>query len=116
MDPVNKRWRNAGLYTAGVVVIALGTAFLTTPEQETWRYSQFIQEVEKGRVEQSVSVRTGQGFGYAMDGEKKIVNLPNDPELIDLLTKNNVDISVLPQSDEGFWFKALAVYFFPVLL
>jgi len=37
-----------------------------------------------------------------MDGEKKIVNLPNDPELIDILTKNNVDISVLPQSDEGF--------------
>ena len=51
-----------------------------------------------------------------MDGEKKIVNLPNDPELIDLLTKNSVDIAVLPQGDEGFWFKAASSLFFPVLL
>jgi len=51
---VNKKWRNAGLYALlFIVVIALGTAFFDKQPQsrETWRYSQFIQEVEKGRVE-----------------------------------------------------------------
>jgi cell division protease FtsH len=52
---VNKRWRNAGLYALlAIVVIALGTAFFDKQPQsrETWRYSDFIQAVEKGRVAQ----------------------------------------------------------------
>lgn len=117
---MNKRWRNAGLYALlAIVVIALGTAFFDKQPQsrETWRYSQFIQEVEKGRVERvSLSSDRSRALVTPMDGEKKIVNLPNDPELIDLLTKNSVDISVLPQGDEGFWFKAASSLFFPVLL
>ncbi len=117
---MNKRWRNAGLYALlAIVVIALGTAFFDKQPQsrETWRYSQFIQEVEKGRVERvSLSSDRSKALVTPMDGEKKIVNLPNDPELIDLLTKNSVDIAVLPQGDEGFWFKAASSLFFPVLL
>lgn len=117
---MNKRWRNAGLYALlAIVVIALATAFFDKQPQsrETWRYSQFIQEVEKGRVERiSLSSDRTKALVTPIDGEKKIVNLPNDPELIDILTKNNVDISVLPQTDEGFWFKAASSLFFPVLL
>ena len=51
---MNKRWRNAGLYALlFIVVIALGTAFFDNqpPQVETWRYSEFIQQVEQGRVE-----------------------------------------------------------------
>lgn len=117
---MNKRWRNAGLYALlAIVVIALGTAFFDKQPQsrETWRYSQFIQEVEKGRVERvSLSSDRSKALVTPIDGERKIVNLPNDPELIDLLTKNSVDIAVLPQGDEGFWFKAASSLFFPVLL
>ena len=117
---MNKRWRNAGLYALlAIVVIALGTAFFDKQPQsrETWRYSQFIQEVEKGRVERvSLSSDRSKALVTPLDGEKKLVNLPNDPELIDTLTKYNVDISVLPQTDEGFWFKAASSLFFPVLL
>jgi cell division protease FtsH len=50
----NKRWRNTGLYALlFIVVIALGTALFDKQPQsrETWRYSQFIQEVKQGRVE-----------------------------------------------------------------
>ncbi|MDB9481231.1 ATP-dependent zinc metalloprotease FtsH3, partial [Dolichospermum circinale CS-537/05] len=50
------------------------------------------------------------------DEKKKIVTLVNDPDLINTLTAKGVDISVLPQADEGFWFKALSSLFFPVLL
>ena len=117
---MNKRWRNAGLYALlAIVVIALGTAFLDKPstERETWRYSQFIQEVEKGKVEKvSLSSDRSKALVTSLDGRKVVVNLPNDPDLINILTKHSVDISVLPQADEGLWFKALSSLFFPVLL
>lgn len=50
------------------------------------------------------------------DTNKKLVTLVNDPDLINTLTQYKVDITVLPQTDEGFWFKALSSLFFPVLL
>jgi len=66
-------------------------------------------------LSESVSVRTGQGFGYAMDGEK-IVNLPNDPELIDLLTKTALIFLFCLKAMKVSGLRQLAVYFFPVLL
>jgi cell division protease FtsH len=117
---VNKRWRNAGLYALlAIVVIALATAFFEKqpPSREVWKYSQFIQEVEGKRVDKiNISSDRSKALVTAQDGNKVLVNLPNDPELINILTKNNVDISVLPQSDEGFWVKALSSLFFPILL
>ncbi|AFY49129.1 ATP-dependent metalloprotease FtsH [Nostoc sp. PCC 7524] len=118
---MNKRWRNAGLYALlFIVVIALGTAFFDKQPQsrETWRYSQFIQEVEKGRVEK-VSLSADRSTALVTpkyDPSKKLVTLVNDPDLVNTLTSKGVDISVLPQTDEGFWFKALSSLFFPVLL
>ncbi|WP_407646696.1 ATP-dependent zinc metalloprotease FtsH3 [Gloeocapsopsis crepidinum] len=117
---MNKRWRNAGLYALlAVVVVALGTAFFDRQPQsrETWRYSQFIQEVEQGRVERvSLSADRTRALVTPLDGEKRVVNLPNDPDLINILTRNEVDISVLPQTDDGFWFRALSSLFVPALL
>gem|GEM_PF-2302108 len=117
---MNKRWRNAGLYALlAIVVIALATAFFDKqpPSREVWKYSQFIQEVEGKRVDKiNISADRSKALVTAQDGSKVLVNLPNDPELINILTKNNVDISVLPQSDEGFWVKALSSLFFPILL
>ncbi|KZL48507.1 ATP-dependent zinc metalloprotease FtsH3 [Nodularia spumigena CS-591/12] len=117
---MNKRWRNAGLYALlFIVVIALGTAFFDKkpPTRETWRYSQFIQEVDQGRVDR-VNLSADRSIAYvtSRDGDKKVVNLVNDPELINNLSEKGVDISVVPQTDEGFWFKALSSLFFPVLL
>jgi len=117
---VNKRWRNAGLYALlAIVVIALGTAFFDRQPQsrETWRYSDFIQAVEKGRVAQvRLSADRSRALVKPQDGSQVVVNLPNDPELINILAQNNVDISVLPQTDDGFWFRALSSLFVPVLL
>ncbi|HYW19393.1 MAG TPA: ATP-dependent zinc metalloprotease FtsH3 [Nodularia sp. (in: cyanobacteria)] len=117
---MNKRWRNAGLYALlFIVVIALGTAFFEKQPQttETWRYSQFIQEVDKGSVNRvSLSADRSTALVTSSDGGKKVVTLVNDPDLINNLTEKGVDIVVLPQTDEGFWFKALSSLFFPVLL
>ncbi len=116
---MNKRWRNVGLYTLlAIVVVSLATAFFDKqpPSRETWRYSQFIENVQKGKIEK-VRISADRSIAVVQDGNNRIVvNLPNDPELINILTSNKVDISVLPQTDDGFWLKALSSLFFPVLL
>ncbi|NES01603.1 MAG: ATP-dependent metallopeptidase FtsH/Yme1/Tma family protein [Okeania sp. SIO2F4] len=116
----NKRWRNAGLYALlAIVVIALATAFFDQQPQtrETWKYSQFIQQVESNNVDKvSISADRTIARVKVADGTVVQVNLPNDPDLINILTQNNVDISVLPQNEEGFWVRALSSLFFPILL
>ena len=118
---MNKRWRNAGLYALlAIVVIALATAVFDQKPQtrETWRYSQFIQEVEKNNVNKvSLSSDRTRALVQSQDGNRILVNLPSDPELISILTRNNVDISVLPATDgNDFWLRAVSSLFFPVLL
>ncbi|HEY9635405.1 MAG TPA: ATP-dependent zinc metalloprotease FtsH3 [Coleofasciculaceae cyanobacterium] len=117
---MNKKWRNAGLYALlAIVVIALGTAFLEPKSQSlnTWKYSKLIQEVQGGRIERvELTADRTTARVTAQDGTKYRVNLPNDQQLISILTSNGVDISVLPQNDDSFWFRALSSLFFPVLL
>nr|WP_211176260.1 ATP-dependent zinc metalloprotease FtsH3 [Brasilonema sp. UFV-L1] len=103
-----------------IVVIALGTAFFDKQPQsrEKWGYSQFLEEIKKNNVER-VSLSPDRSTALVMpknDPNKKLVTLVNDPDLINTLTQNKVDITVLPPTDEGFWFKALSSLFFPVLL
>ncbi len=120
MNKNDKKWRNAGLYALlAVVVIALGTALLdnNTQTQTTWKYSQFINEVEKGKIETvKLSADRSKALVTSQDGTPVIVNLPNDPQLLNILSEKGVDISVLPQQEENFWFRALSSLFFPILL
>jgi cell division protease FtsH len=116
----NKRWRNAGLYALlFIVVIALGTAFFDKQPQsrDTWRYSRFLEEVDKNNVAQvKLSADRQTAIVKSQSGTQVLVTLVEDPTLINTLAAKDIDISVLPQTDEGFWFKALSSLFFPVLL
>ncbi|HHP7232930.1 MAG TPA: ATP-dependent zinc metalloprotease FtsH3 [Xenococcaceae cyanobacterium] len=116
----NKKWRNAGLYVLlAIVVVALGTAFLDKQPQarQTWAYSTLIDQVENNKVETvKISADRTRAVVTDQEGNPILVNLPNDPQLIDILMENQVDIAVLPQGDEGFWFRALSSLFFPILL
>jgi cell division protease FtsH len=116
----NKKWRNAGLYVLlAIVVVALGTAFLDQQPQasQSWPYSKLIDEVQNHKVETvKISADRTQAQVIDRDGTPIRVNLPNDPQLIDILSDNGVDIAVLPQGDEGWLFKALSSLLFPILL
>jgi len=118
---VNKRWRNAGLYALLVVVVVfLATALLDNQpgnDRDTWRYSQFIQEVEQNRVDKvSISADRSRALVKAQDGRNILVNLPNDPGLVNILTDNGVDISVTPQTDDNVWVRVASTLLIPFLL
>jgi len=118
---VNKRWRNTGLYVLlVVVVIVLATALFDTPrpEETSWRYSQFINEVESGRIENvTLSSDKTQAKFASPDGTGRIVvNLPQDPKLVDILTEQDVDITVQPAREEGALSAVLGTLLIPVLL
>jgi cell division protease FtsH len=101
-----------------IVVLALGTALLERQpaDNPTWRYSKLIEEVENNRVEK-IRISPDRTEAKVKAGESEItVNLPPDPDLIDILTKKDVDISVLPPSEEGALFKLLSTFLVPVLL
>jgi cell division protease FtsH len=118
----NKRWRNAGLYVLlAVVAIALATTFLEkpAPTQKRIKYSEFIQEVKRGDIENvGLSADRTKAAIQAKDGTKMSVDLPpNDPQLINILTANvKGNIYVLPQNDDSVLFRVLSTLFFPVLL
>ncbi|MFN4195602.1 MAG: ATP-dependent zinc metalloprotease FtsH3 [Thermosynechococcus sp.] len=115
---VNKQWRNAGLYVLlAIVVLALATAFFDRQPttKQTWPYSEFIQQVESKQITKvSLTPDRSQAQAITQDGTRVLVNLPNDPELLDILINNNVDIAVLPQSNDGFWFRALSSLVVPI--
>jgi cell division protease FtsH len=116
----NKRWRNAGLYALlASVVIFLAITLLDRPQTNatSWRYSQFVTQVQNGQVEKvSISADRTRATGKTSDGQTVVVNLPNDPEMLNILQKNGVDISVSPQAEENIWARVLSTLLIPFLL
>ncbi len=118
---MNKRWRNAGLYALlAIVVIAVGTAFFDRqpPAKETWKYSQFLEEVRVGHV-QKVAITNDRTRAIVQkeNGDKVQINLvPGDLGLLRTLEEKKVDVSVYSQAEEGQLMKLASSLFFPVLL
>jgi len=120
---VKKRWRNAGLYVLLVIVfIAVGTAFLDRPDQgsnapRTLRYSDFIEAVQGNEVSRVlISPDRGTAQVVENDGQRAVVNLAPDKDLLKLLTEHNVDIAVQPSREPAAWQQAVGSLIFPLLL
>jgi len=119
---VKKRWRNAGLYVLlAVVVIAVGTAFLDRPDPanapRTLRYSDFVEAVQGNEVSRVlISPDRGTAQVVENDGQRAVVNLAPDKDLLKLLTDHNVDIAVQPSREPAAWQQAIGSLIFPLLL
>ena len=119
---MKKSWRNAGLYVLLVIVfIAVGTAFLDRPDQgsapRTLRYSDFIEAVQGNEVSRVlISPDRGTAQVVENDGQRAVVNLAPDKDLLKLLTDHNVDIAVQPSSEPAAWQQAIGSLIFPLLL
>ena len=122
MNKNKKTWRNAGLYALLlIVVLALASAFLdnnNTQSRETLTYSEFIDRVENNRVDRVTlsSDRTQARVPNPEGGAPQLVNLPNDPDLINILSENKVDIAIQPPNDEGVWVRVATSFLLPILL
>ncbi|WP_413677237.1 ATP-dependent zinc metalloprotease FtsH [Prochlorococcus sp. MIT 0916] len=119
---MNKRWRNIGLYVLiVVVVIFVGSAFFDKPSptkaSRTLRYSDFIEAVQDRQVSRVlISPDKGTAQIVESDGNRALVNLAPDQELLQLLTDNDVDIAVQPTTQANPLQQAATSLIFPILL
>ncbi|KAL9225725.1 hypothetical protein vseg_001616 [Gypsophila vaccaria] len=82
-------------FSQNVVLNAPTTADPAIPDGTQWRYSEFLNAVKKGKVERVRFTKDGSMLQLtAVDGRRASVVVPNDPDLIDILAMNGVDISV----------------------
>jgi cell division protease FtsH len=119
---LKKRWRNAGLYALLVIVfIALGTAFLERPDPagapRTLRYSDFVEAVQSNEISRVlISPDRGTAQVVENDGQRAVVNLAPDKDLLKILTDHNVDIAVQPNREPAAWQQAVGSLLFPLIL
>ena len=64
---------------------------------EKWIYSKFLDEVEKDDVEKVTFSPDGKkAVGVDTDGDRFVVDIPNDPNLLSFLVQHKVEINVAP--------------------
>lgn len=69
---------------------------------EKWIYSKFLDEVEKDDVEKVTFSPDGKkAVGVNTDGDRFIVDIPNDPNLLSFLVQHKVEINVAPINANG---------------
>jgi cell division protease FtsH len=101
-----------------LLVLALVTLFQSpgsrNPAQEM-SYSQFLSEVESGRVS-SVMISGPEISGSLSDGRLFQSYSPNDPGLVQKLTEKGVNFSAKPLTDSMPWYLALLINWLPLII
>lgn len=109
LDSSNRRINiRSYLQWVAIVTIAIGTSacsmtFLKKSDSvtNTLTYPEFIAQVKQKQIEKvGLSNDRTQALVEAKDGKRTIVKLsPDDPQLIQILTENVVEIYVVPARD-----------------
>jgi cell division protease FtsH len=123
----NKNWRSFGLYALlAIVAVTLGTTLIDssqTKPQEEWRYSRLLEAVEsKPRTVSKVIVSNDRTWAEAFiaggaTGNKRVrVNLPSDPDFVNILINNDVDLDIAPRRNDVAVWQTVSNLFLPILL
>ncbi|MFQ5785108.1 MAG: ATP-dependent zinc metalloprotease FtsH [Alphaproteobacteria bacterium] len=83
--------------------------------QTNLAFSDFLEEVDQGRVA-NVTIQGNQINGFYEDGRPFSTYAPNDPNLVDRLSKSGVRISAAPADDGVPSLFGILVSWFPMLL
>jgi len=85
---------------------------------QNWRYSEFIDAVNKNKVEKVTFSADGRKLlAVDVDGNRfKLDALPQDPELLNMLTVHKVDVTVLPAQQEAQAGDLVRSLIFPAIL
>ncbi|MCX6090538.1 MAG: ATP-dependent zinc metalloprotease FtsH [Candidatus Atribacteria bacterium] len=116
-NPGGKFYRNLGFYLLFlIIIISLATSFM---QQEvpprSYTYTEFIDLVKKGQVEK-VTIMEKNILGQLRDGTRFSTYTPDDPQLIDTLRVNKVNIDAKPPVEPSWWGRILSSIFPTILL
>eukprot|EP00898_Chlorokybus_atmophyticus_P007766 jgi/Chlat1/7991/Chrsp7S09217 len=101
VQAVQQASEKAGRF-AESAVSAPAVANAPLPEGSQWRYSEFLQAVQNGKVERVRFAKDGSSLQLtAVDGRRASVVVPADPDLVDILAQSGVDISVAEGDASG---------------
>jgi cell division protease FtsH len=114
---MNPFYKNLALWMViGLVVVLLFNVFSGLSEKGGLEpnYSDFLKNVEAGRVE-AVTIRGNLVTGRLKDGSEFRTYIVDSPDLIKLLRDRGVRISVKPP-DQNPWYMSLLISWFPMVL
>ena len=113
---MNSFSKNLFLWVAiSLVMVVLFNLFNQPPApQKKLSYSTFLSKVEQGDVI-SVKIRGQNITGKTVNGEPFASFAPDDPNLVDKLIKNGVEVEAQPK-EEAPWYVTIFVSWFPMIL
>jgi cell division protease FtsH len=116
---MNANFRNFALWVIiGLVLIALFNLFQNTGQRAVGRdiaYSQFLTEVDQGRI-RNVVISGQQIAGTYSDNTTFQTFAPDDPDLINRLEDRGVQIAAKPATEGGTSLIGMLVSWFPMFL
>jgi cell division protease FtsH len=116
---MNPNVRNFALWVIiFLLVLALVTLFQNPGQRGTsndMNYSQFLNEVDSGRVS-NVVISGPEIHGTLSDGRMFQTYSPNDPNLVQKLSQKGVNFSAKPLQESLPWFLALLVNWMPLIV
>jgi cell division protease FtsH len=112
------KFRNFALWVIIVLLLlALFTLFQNPaqrPDAQEFSFSQFINELDQGRVREVV-IQGSEIRGSFIDSRRFQTYAPNDPTLTQRLLSRGVVVTARPQHNEVPWFVSLMLAWLPFL-
>ncbi|HKK83852.1 MAG TPA: ATP-dependent metallopeptidase FtsH/Yme1/Tma family protein, partial [Atribacterota bacterium] len=105
----NRNFKNAGLYLLILIVVisVLSSLFDSGTSVKEFTYSQFLSEVENNKVS-SVSISGNTVTGELISNQKFTTYVPDDPELLNILRAQNINIEAKPPVELSWWMRILS--------